>query len=243
MSSRNRINYETFGTSVIGPFHQQKNRLNEDAWGRINNNSGVGIVVSDGMGSKSNARMGAKMAYLAVKQSLLAWVKAPSASPSLLLRLIHIHWELNILPALKEDSVATCLFAVVIPNGQLIMAQLGDGIAILRENNGQLIILSEKNKTFGNQTTGLGVAKSTQEWSFFTVPNFPPNSAVLLATDGIADDLKSDTLGDFVQFILDDFGTLAPQKRWRSLTKELKNWPTPKHLDDKTLAVLWHRPK
>lgn len=24
MSSRNRINYETFGTSVIGPFHQQK---------------------------------------------------------------------------------------------------------------------------------------------------------------------------------------------------------------------------
>lgn len=56
---------------------------------------------------------------------------------------------------------------MVIPNGQLIMAQLGDGIAILRENNGQLTILSEKNKTFGNQTTGLGVAKSTQEWSFF----------------------------------------------------------------------------
>lgn len=36
---------------------------------------------------------------------------------------------------------------------------------------------------------------------------------MLLATDGIADDLKSDTLGDFVQFILDDFGTLAPQKK------------------------------
>lgn len=234
--------YKTFGASVIGPLHQREKRLNEDAWGKINHHSAVGIVVSDGMGSKSSARVGAKMACVAVKQALLVWAKAPSAPVNALLRLIHVHWELNILPARKEDSVATCLFAVVTADGQLMMAQLGDGIAILRESNGQITVLNDQNKTFGNETIGLGIAKSTQQWSIFTTANFPPNSAVLLATDGIADDLNHDTLGEFVQFIIADFGSLAPQKRWRALNQELQNWPTPKHLDDKTLAVLWHRP-
>ncbi|AFZ46991.1 hypothetical protein Cyast_1022 [Cyanobacterium stanieri PCC 7202] len=236
------FNHQIFGASVIGPLHQQEKRLNEDAWSKIDNHYGRGIVVSDGMGSKPNARMGARMTCLAVKEALLSWGKAPSPPINSLLRLIHIHWELKILPASKEDSVATCLFAVVTPKGELIMAQLGDGVAMVKQDNGETIILNDHHKVFGNFTTGLGIAKSTKEWSVFMTPHFPPNSAVLLATDGIADDLQRDKMGDFLGFILEEFGGLSPHHRWRSLCRELRNWPTPKHLDDKTLAVLWHQP-
>jgi len=236
------MNLETFGVSVIGPLHQQENRPNEDAWGRISGSFGIGIVVSDGMGSKPNARHGAKMVIPAVKEALRYWVKAPNADPVLLLRLIHLHWELKVLPFSAKDSAATCLFAVVTPKNELIMAQLGDGIAVLKENNQQITILNHQTKNFGNQTTALGVAKSTKEWSIITKPNFSVGSVILLATDGIADDLITDSLGDFMKVIIDDFANLSPQKRGRLLAHELKNWATPNHLDDKTLAILWHRP-
>jgi serine/threonine protein phosphatase PrpC len=234
-------NLETFGVSVIGPLHQQENRPNEDAWGKISGSFGTGIVVSDGMGSKPNARHGAKMVIPAVKEALRYWVKAPSADPVLLLRLIHLHWELKVLPFSTKDSAATCLLAVVTPKNELIMAQLGDGIAVLKENNQEITILNH-NKNFGNQTTALGVAKSTKEWSIMIKPHFSVDSVVLLATDGIADDLISDKIGEFIKVILDDFGNLSPHKRGYLLANELKNWATPNHLDDKTLAILWHRP-
>ena len=32
---------------------------------------------------------------------------------------------------------------------------------------------------------------------------------------------------------------LAPAERWRRVAKDLRNWPTPYHRDDKTLAFLW----
>lgn len=59
-----------FGASVRGPLHQREKRLNEDAWKGISGSFGTAIIVSDGMGSKPNARMGARMACQAVKEAL-----------------------------------------------------------------------------------------------------------------------------------------------------------------------------
>jgi hypothetical protein len=60
----------------------------------------------------------------------------------------------------------------------------------------------------------------------------------VLATDGVADDLISEKLDAFCNWLVDDFLDLNPLKRWRRLQTELRNWPTPGHIDDKTLAVL-----
>ncbi|MEB3882002.1 PP2C family serine/threonine-protein phosphatase [Lyngbya sp. CCY1209] len=243
MNSKKSTQLIQFGASVRGPLHQQENRPNEDAWEKFYCGFGTGIIVSDGMGSKPNARQGSRMACRAVKQALRPWSKAPGASLKILLQLIHLHWDLLILPESEKDSVATCLFAVVVPSGELIVAQLGDGIAALREPDGQVMLLNSQQTGFGNQTTGLGIARSTQEWSAIGKPDFSAGSAVFLATDGIADDLKPDSIGDFINVLITDFGQLSPQRRGQLLSRELRNWPTPKHLDDKTLAVLWHPPK
>jgi len=50
---------------------------------------------------------------------------------------LHLFWGLRVLPQKEEDSAATCLFVVVLPSGELTIAQLGDGIAAIR-NAGSL---------------------------------------------------------------------------------------------------------
>lgn len=228
-----------FGSSVRGRSHIQQNRPNEDAWMGTTGSFGTAIVVSDGMGSKPNARIGSQMACRAVKDALKPWAKSENAPTATLLRLVHLFWGLRILPAREEDSVATCLFAVVIPSGELTIAQLGDGIAAIRHGDGSLEILQSERQGFTNQTTGLGIAKTTKNWTVITKPSLSPNSAVLLATDGIADDLVGDRIGDFIHTLITDFGAMVPLERRYALHRELRNWATPKHLDDKTLAVLW----
>jgi hypothetical protein len=60
----------------------------------------------------------------------------------------------------------------------------------------------------------------------------------VLASDGVSDDLRPDRLADFVAWLKDEIAALQPVARWRSLRRELTEWPTPRHLDDKTIAVL-----
>ena len=229
----------SFGASVRGRSHIQQHRPNEDAWMGMSGAFGTAIVISDGMGSKSNARIGAQMACQAVKDALKPWAKSDRAPVTTLLRLIHLFWGLRILPDREEDSAATCLFAAVVPSGELIIAQLGDGLAAIRKADGSTEILTGEREGFTNQTTGLGIAKSTKDWTVTIKPALPPNAVVLLTTDGIADDLVGERIGDFTHTLVTEFGEMPPSDRRHALHRELRNWATPNHLDDKTLAVLW----
>lgn len=232
---------EWFGASVRGRSHIQQRRPNEDAWMGMSGAFGTAIVISDGMGSKPNARIGAQMACRAVSDALKPWAKSENAPAATLLRLVHLFWGLRVLPQKEEDSAATCLFVAVLPSGELTIAQLGDGIAAIRNADGSLEILQGERQGFTNQTTGLGIAKTTKDWTVITKPALSPNAAVLLATDGIADDLVADRIGDFIHTLVTEFGSMTPTDRRHALHRELRNWATPNHLDDKTLAVIWRK--
>ena len=60
----------------------------------------------------------------------------------------------------------------------------------------------------------------------------------MLVTDGIADDLRPDKLDAFVKWLRDEIGRKPKNERLTALRRALREWPTPAHLDDKTLAVL-----
>lgn len=194
-----------FGASVRGRAHIQQSQPNEDAWMGMSGVFGTAIVISDGVGSKLNARLGAQMACRAVRDALKPWTKHENAPSATLLRLVHLFWGLRILPDQEENSAATCLFAVVGPSGKLTIAQLGDGIAAIRNADGSLEILQGERQGFSNQTTGLGIAKTTKDWTVITKPFLSPKATVLLATDGIADDLVSDRIGDFIHTLVTEF--------------------------------------
>jgi serine/threonine protein phosphatase PrpC len=231
-----------FGASVTGSQHKRDRRPNEDAWMGGQSKFGTFIAISDGLGSKPNARQGAKMACRAVKDASRHWGNSVDASPTLLLRLIHILWNLYVLPASENDSATTCLFAVISSERKLVMAQLGDGLVAMRKADGTLHRLNFERTGFSNQTTGLGISRSTQDWQILTLPVLEIGDAILLATDGISEDLQSDRLSDFIAMLLTDFAPMPPYQRWQALCRELREFPVPNHLDDKTLAMLWRQP-
>src|SRR6516164_7690934 len=123
--------WQTCGVSVTGPKHESEGLPNQDAWGRFSGQFGAGVVVSDGMGSKPHSDFGSKAACVAVAQAVRIWSKERAATDEHLLRLIHNLWNMKVQMFGTRACAATCLFALVLPSNQILLAQLGDGLALI----------------------------------------------------------------------------------------------------------------
>ena len=234
------LSWKIFGASVRGPDHRSRGMPNQDAWLGRTYAGGALIAVSDGMGSRPHAALGSKAACRAVAEACRLWSRGTDASVEWFLRLIHDIWHMTVAPLGAADCAATCLFALANTEGHLLMAQLGDGLAMLKQPTGAITILSARGQNrFANETEALGAVKSLKSWRWHHELDVPGGTMVLLATDGVADDLVQDKLPAFVDFVRQEYGALPPPQRWRRLARDLRLWPTPRHADDKTVAMMW----
>jgi serine/threonine protein phosphatase PrpC len=228
-----------FGGTVRGPRHKKEERENQDSWLKTCAPFGHLIVVCDGLGSRPASSIGARAACAAVRRAVGLWPGcASTADPSHLVRLIEIIWRLLLTPRNPEDCATTCMFALRERGGHLILAGIGDGMAILRKQDDAIATYGGRGDAdFGNETAALGAPHRIDDWWIATES---PSSgrAVVLASDGVSDDLDTARLGDFVEWLVNDVGQFPATARWRVLRRELSNWPVPHHLDDKTVAVL-----
>jgi serine/threonine protein phosphatase PrpC len=231
--------WHAMGSSVQGPEHKRDGQPNQDAWVRRLSADRVLAVVCDGLGSRSHSAVGSRAACLAVADAVRHWSEVKDAPPALLLRLIHTLWNLRVHQTGREESATTCLFAVVMRDGRLLLAQLGDGLIMLKTPSGTTT-LEPPLERFGNTTTGLGIAADVREWRLHIEPNFAGAAMILLATDGVADDLVPEKRAEFLDFLIAQYGARPAAARRRGLKKILCDWPTPQHRDDKTLVVLWN---
>lgn len=235
MSNRPPDDY--FGASVAGPRHRAERKPNEDSWLGVRGAFGTLVVVSDGMGSRPEARRGARMACRAVLSAVRSWHNGGARDLEDLLVSIEPVWCSLIAPSTVHDCAATCLFALAHVRGQVHIAAIGDGLALLRTRRGLEWIVGPRSGGFANETATLGHSTS---WTSRSFPR-ANGEVVVLATDGVADDLLAERIDDFVQWLIDDFAGIAPSQRWRALQRELNDWPTPHHTDDKTVVVLTQR--
>lgn len=233
----NPIPDDYFGASVVGPRHRAESKPNEDSWLGARGAFGTLVVVSDGMGSRREARRGAQMACRAVLHAVRSWHKSGAHHLDDLLVRIEPVWRSLIAPSTARDCAATCLFALAHAHGQVHVGAIGDGLALLRTRRGLAWIVGPRSGGFANEAAALGHSSS------WTSQSFPRarGDVVVLATDGVADDLLPGHIDGFVQWLMDEFSGMAPGRRWRALQRELKDWPTPHHTDDKTLVVLMQR--
>lgn len=223
-----------FGASVAGPAHRALRRLNEDQWLSASGAFGSLVVVSDGLGSRSHARHGARKACVATLRAVRAWHNDGKRSLDDLVDRIEPIWLEEIAPFDRSDCAATCLLALAHVDGKAYVAALGDGMAAVRMRGAIERVEHLRGSGFSNETQSLGSggvwAKRCFECSEIDI--------AVLASDGVSDDLRPDRLADFVAWLKDEIAVLQPVARWRSLQRELTGWPTPRHLDDKTIAVL-----
>jgi len=233
--------WDTFGESVIGPAHKKNGIPNQDYWMAKQFWWGNVVVVSDGLGSKSHSDIGSKAACLSVIETAGTFYKNQNANINDILRFIHANWLIKIAPLSASDCSATCLFVIQM-NGKLILGRLGDGlIAVNSKIDKNCFILSDnKQDSFSNMTNCLTSNFNINCWETILV-NDENYNAVILCTDGIADDLEPECETEFAKSIYFKYKDFNSKKRKKDLQILLNDWPTPKHSDDKTIACLYKK--
>lgn len=231
--------WEAMAVTVRGPAHVREGKPNQDACLVRRNRRAVLAVVCDGLGSRPHSDAGARSACRAAVDAVRHWTSSPDAPADLLLRTIHALWNVRVHATGRDASATTCIFAAACADGRLILAQLGDGLVFLKKPGG-CIALEPDGDRFGNETTGLGITTDVRDWRVHIEPLSSRPMAVLLATDGVADDLLPEKREAFVDFLLADFAPTPAGVRSRALAAELRSWPTPRHRDDKTVALMWN---
>lgn len=236
-----KSDWKTFGASVVGPSHVAAGKPNQDAWSAFELGWGYGIAVADGLGSKQHSDWGSQAACRAVEHTARrVWRGEPgppvASHSSAMVPGIVEEWLKAIAPFDARDSAATCLYAVMGPDDQIHLGMLGDGAALAVLDDKSVVVLTDsKEEGFSNVTSALSADTPFSQWRVRSVP-VSKCAAVLLCTDGVADDLE-DLEGFAVGFVHSSRG-LASVTASRRTIELLSAWPVPKHSDDKTLACL-----
>ncbi|MEU8143185.1 PP2C family serine/threonine-protein phosphatase [Nonomuraea sp. NPDC048901] len=232
------VNRPWFGASVCGPAHRRAGVPKQDAWKGFRGRFGSLVVVADGLGSRAYGREGAlaacRAAYRAVRE-----LGAPNLpQPESLFRLLERTWLDEIAPRDPGECSTTVLFSLIHPSGATLLGQIGDGLIVVGGDT-TADVLGPEDNTFGNETSGLGMPHLAPVWHSRLLPSLPASSRILLATDGVSDDLHPRALSGFIAELDRDFGPFPPGERHRRLCAALRDWPTAGHYDDKTLALHW----
>lgn len=225
------------GASVRGPAHERAGEPNQDAWyGRVGR-AGALAVVADGMGSRPAARTGARAAVAASREAWRHWAASPEGSGEDLVRLIEVLWRLRLGSTPAGEAATTCLACALRPDGSGVAVQLGDGLLGIGDEPGAFRAVTPERDGFASTTHALGTAHSLRDWTIAPIEPLRGGGALLLATDGVADDLLPEKRGAFLAWLVDEIAAGdAPSRR---LARELRGWPVPRHRDDKTLVLLW----
>ena len=233
----------SFGATVRGPRSREDNRPNQDAWVQASGRFGNLIAVCDGLGSRSNSRLGARAACKAVCNAARHWPGLAIVNdPKHVIRLIEILWRLELGSNTVGDCATTCTLALREPDGQMLLAGLGDSVAICRFQDGRIEMKGGRpDSSFGSETLALGMPHQISDWWTHTIAP-ADGRAILLASDGVSDDLTFERIGGFVDWLLTQFGGLPAPERSRALRSTLQKWPVPNHTDDKTIAILAENP-
>lgn len=190
--------------------------------------AGDAIVVADGLGSASLGSLGSYTVVPLVLGQLRddAWAGVPADGLG-----ERLHALYNDATGGAREVATTCLFAFAVRN-RLIVGQVGDGLVAVLRTSGALWTM-EVEKDFGNETEALPRhAPRCRELPLDTV------DVVLLASDGVADDLLPARHLELLRTLLAE-ARRAPEALEERLHGWLTRWPTPNSHDDRAVAILW----
>jgi len=231
---------QVFGLAVRGPGHRSEGQPCQDAWRGFNLPDGAGVAVADGLGSRPQSAHGARQATAAAHRAFREWRRHPEVEPVWFLRLLEAHWRLAVAPFPPADCSTTCLFAAWTAQAGLTVAALGDGAIIFRESGSPARLLSTRLEQHAiDETRALGAEHRLNDWTILQRRPTPP-WVVILATDGIADDLDPDRLDTISDWLVNEVAPMPASQRRAKLRAALNTWPVPGHSDDKTIAALLH---
>lgn len=229
------------GASVQGPAHQLDGLPNQDALSVGGLGKGWCVAVADGLGSRPLSHVGAQKAVQLVRLHARQQRDVLPDHSNLVFDLafglsLRAAWLAHFVGQYRAYET-TCLWAQVDQHGRGFAGQVGDGLVLLR-SRGVFTVLTPQREGFGNQTATLAQA-DPDLWRSRPIELVAAGDGVLLMTDGIADDLIPEQLEAFFEVIYQRQLSRSRRRMRLWLTRELQNWSTPRHADDKTIAGIF----
>lgn len=229
------------GAGVTGPGHLELNEDCQDAHSVKGWRGGWIVAVADGLGSRPHSAHGAKVAVRSAQAVARAWDRS-SAWRKIPARdvatEIYRRWLKKVLWNDKSVAATTLLVAICDRDGYTRVWQIGDGL-IVSLVDGRARILTPERSGFGNETRALGVDTSWSAWSTADLVLGRTGDALLLMTDGVADDIPRDLVAGFASAVCGEFTKRSRRSARQWLQREFTHWATPRHSDDKTLAAIF----
>lgn len=237
------------GVSRMGPLHKKNNLENQDSFYISCNKDYTLALVSDGLGSKKYSAVGSKMAGPAVNNSIKKILQERNSLEeekfgAALISNLATEWTALISPKSPEDCSATCLFTIITKNF-IYCFRLGDGMIFLKAAAvpdpaalaDDILLQDDKGTDFSNSTVSLSNPNMMLSWETKKL-NKKDYSNIVLTTDGISSDLQPGSEKAFVTGLLENLKNKPYFIRKIILRRMIKNWPVPKHTDDKTIVVV-----
>lgn len=230
--------WKGWGVSCTGPGHARAGLPNQDAWLLRRFPWGELLVVADGLGSRAMSHHGARAVCQAALEATAALAQGQvGPPPQALLAALHAAWLARLWPHAARECATTCLLALR-TGPQLLLAQLGDGMAVACAQSGQpAFVLAPAKTGFGNLTDCLRERHHAESWRVASL-NTADWCGVLLCTDGIADDLAAGMEADFASALMASGRGRGARSQRREARRWLRDWPVPGHADDKTIVCL-----
>jgi serine/threonine protein phosphatase PrpC len=227
--------------SVRGPRHIELGQENQDAMLLTRYRDGWLAAVADGVGSCRYSSVGSRKACQSVKK-VFQNTNNSSSDFKVMLKILHEQWLTLISPYQVNDVTTTLLLTSVGSNGEVKAAQLGDGLILVR-SGGFFYCVTPEREGYGNQTSALERTHKPEKWleHFCSLKQF--GDGIVLMTDGIADDLDPTQLPEFMETLFQVFIKRNRRTSRKWLQKQLENWTTPMHSDDKSLVAIFRTSK
>ncbi|MDR1484878.1 MAG: protein phosphatase 2C domain-containing protein [Planctomycetaceae bacterium] len=232
-------NWKFWSSSVAGPLHLRNGLPNQDAcitqrfcWGEV-------VVVADGLGSKKNSDIGSKTVCESVVEAAKFVRRTKNVSYANIPQLIHALWRIKIGQYTTHDCATTCIFVIRFEK-QFVLGQIGDGmlVGLGQSPKNDFILQTNMENEFSNLTNCLGEEFHYDDWTLKIVP-VDQIIALILCTDGIADDLLPERRIDFARELWGIYRSTPIRRIKTEIHNMLTNWTVPYHTDDKTIVCLY----
>ncbi len=188
--------FKAFGASIRGTYHAYARLPNQDAFLIRKNQKGLLLVLCDGLGSKKDSQIGAKI--VRERRKALNAIDIQGCNLALLNKVVFSIWECLLYPLEVRNALST-LQLVFIGKEKAFIGKVGDGL---------LAVLGKEHRL---------LREDKQDLTHFTTP-FDRNTlltwevleskkidALFLCTDGLDESLIDARRLDFVKDIISEF--------------------------------------
>lgn len=227
--------------SIPGDQGTETRSRNQDAVRWRSSRSVAVVAVADGLGSCPRSDVGARMATLAGVEVLTRSFRSnlTATSPNELGAQIRSKWIERLGHAGPLSDFDTTLLLAGYGHGRLVLCGVGDGLVLVSRACLPSDNYMPPKHTFGNQTASLKCDTGQPLWTReLEIPSSSLPLGVLLATDGVADDLEPASVPLLLPTLVEMINGPGLSHTAETVVSWLEQWPMKGLRDDRSLVLM-----